>query len=184
MAEKIATFRDLSKELYIRRIRGKDRREIINIGVSGQHLHHPWITPPLTSQTFRNYLRRSQEYQHAGFVVCCQTSDEIIGIINLNDIVRGGFLNCNIAYYVKAEHQGKGYMTQGMRLVIDFAFNTIGLHRIEAAVQPNNIRSKKLVQRCGFIYEGLAKQFLFLDGAWRDHERWAIVDFRNSLTQV
>lgn len=184
MAEEISSFRDLSDELYIRSVRSSDRRDIITIGVSGQSLHYPWITPPLTSQTFRNYLKRSQTYQNEGFVVCLQDSDEVVGVINLNDIIRGSFWNCNISYYVKAEHQGKGFMTQGLRLVIDYAVRTLGLHRIEAAIQPSNVLSKKLVQRCGFQYEGLAKQFLFIDGAWCDHERWAILDHRKSLTQV
>jgi len=73
-------------------------------------------------------------------------------------------------------------MTEALQLVLRFAFDELGLHRIEANIQPNNHASRNLVQRCGFTLEGESKDFLFISGRWRDHERWVRVDARNSLT--
>lgn len=169
--------------IYIRKVRSSDRQALIAMANSSQHLHHPWITPPQTANMFRLYLRRIQREDAEGFVCCLRNSDEIVGVVNLNDIVYGSFLNANLSYYVDANHQGKGYMTEALNLVAKFSFEVLGLHRLEAAIQPNNQPSRKLAQRCGFSFEGLANDFLFIDGQWRDHERWALVDLRNSLSR-
>ena len=73
-------------------------------------------------------------------------------------------------------------MTEALQLVLRFAFDELGLHRIEANIQPNNYASRNLVQRCGFTLEGESKDFLFINGRWRDHERWVRVNARNSRT--
>jgi [ribosomal protein S5]-alanine N-acetyltransferase len=64
-------------------------------------------------------------------------------------------------------------MTEAVGLAICFAFETIGLHRVEANIQPENTRSIALVQRLGFTREGYSPRYLHIGGAWRDHERWA-----------
>ena len=66
-------------------------------------------------------------------------------------------------------------MREGLEQLVRLAFSSLGLHRLEANIQPENHRSQKLVQRCGFEFEGLSKKFLFIDGAWRDHERWCVI---------
>ncbi len=169
--------------IYIRKVRSSDRQALITMAQSSQHLHHPWITPPQTANMFRMYLRRIQREDAEGFVCCLRQTDEIVGVVNLNDIVYGSFLNANLSYYVDANRQGQGYMTEALNLVATFAFEILGLHRLEAAIQPGNQPSRKLVQRCGFTFEGLANDFLFIDGQWRDHERWALVDLRSSLSR-
>jgi ribosomal-protein-alanine N-acetyltransferase len=65
-------------------------------------------------------------------------------------------------------------MSEGLRAVIDAAFGELGLHRLEANIQPTNARSLALVQRLGFHKEGYSPRYLRLDGDWRDHERWAL----------
>ena len=74
-------------------------------------------------------------------------------------------------------------MTEALHLVVRLAFEEKGFHRIEANIQPNNHASRNLVQRCGFTLEGDSKDFLYINGRWRDHERWVRVDARNSLTR-
>ena len=173
----------MTSRIYIRKVRSSDKQALIAMAHSSQHLHHPWITPPQTANMFRLYLRRTQREDAEGFVCCLRQTDEIVGVVNLNDIVYGSFLSANLSYYVDANHQGHGYMTEALSLVARFSFEVLGLHRLEAAIQPGNQPSKKLVQRCGFSFEGLAHDFLFIDGQWRDHERWALVDLRSSLTR-
>ena len=72
-------------------------------------------------------------------------------------------------------------MEEGLKLLTRYAFNTLGLHRLEANIQPDNVRSQKLVERCGFVKEGYSEAFLFINGAWRDHERWCCVHPRTAL---
>lgn len=75
-------------------------------------------------------------------------------------------------------------MTEGLNQVLDFAFQNLGLHRVEANIQPNNDTSRKLVQRCGFVLEGFSAKYLFIDGKWRDHERWVAFDEREALHRI
>ena len=170
--------------VYIRKVNGSDRKEITTLAQTSQKLHSPWISPPLTAQIFRLYMKRARREDSEGIACCLIDTDEIVGIINLNEIVRGSFLSANVSYYVSSDHYGKGYMTEALKLVVKFAFENIGLHRVEAAIQPDNQPSINLVKRCGFRYEGLAKDLLFINGKWRDHERWAVTDPRVELARV
>ena len=105
----------------------------------------------------------------------------IVGVVNINNVIRGAAQSGSLGYYACGQFQRRGYMTQGLALVIEHAFATLGLHRLEANIQPANARSKALVRRLGFSPEGVSPRFLFIDGAWRDHERWALIDERPSL---
>ena len=168
--------------VYLRRVRSTDRREFVERVVEGQSLLNPWISAPTTPRAFRHYLRRTQLDDHEGLLVCRLDSDAIAGVINLNNIIRGSFLSASLGYYAMARHAGQGYMQEGLELVKDYAFRQLGLHRIEANIQPNNKRSINLVKRCGFVREGYSRDFLHIEGAWRDHERWAAIDARRALT--
>jgi ribosomal-protein-alanine N-acetyltransferase len=76
---------------------------------------------------------------------------------------------------------GHGYMREGLELVKTYAFCQLGLHRLEANIQPENGRSIELVRSCGFQLEGLSRSFLFIAGSWRDHERWTAFHPRATL---
>jgi [ribosomal protein S5]-alanine N-acetyltransferase len=166
---------------YLRPVARRDRHEFIELMASSQRLHDPWIQPPLTSMAFFNYLARTQQDDHEGLLVCRRDDDAIVGVINMNNIVRGSFLSASLGYYAGAPHAGQGYMREGLELVKEFAFADLGLHRLEANIQPDNTRSIALVQRCGFEFEGVSPAFLFIKGAWRDHQRWTIYDRRSTL---
>ena len=168
--------------VYLRRVRSTDRREFVERVVEGQSLLSPWISAPTTPRAFRHYLRRTQLDDHEGLLVCRLDSDAIAGVINLNNIIRGSFLSASLGYYAMARHAGQGYMQEGLELVKDYAFRQLGLHRIEANIQPSNRRSINLVKRCGFVREGYSRAFLHIEGAWRDHERWAAIDPRTTMT--
>ncbi|MXV45079.1 GNAT family N-acetyltransferase [Saccharibacter sp. 17.LH.SD] len=66
-------------------------------------------------------------------------------------------------------------MTESVRRVLKIAFSEVGLHRVEANIQPNNVKSIKLIKRLHFRYEGFSPRYLYVDGQWRDHERWALL---------
>lgn len=167
--------------VYLRHVRESDRREFVELMRQSTHLHNPWISPPTNSKGFSQYLARTASSDHEGFVIATYAADSIVGVINVNNIVRGSFLNASLGYYVGAPYLGKGYMLEGLNLVKQYAFSTMNLHRLEANIQPENARSIALVKACGFRFEGIAPGFLFINGAWRDHERWTCIDERTSM---
>jgi ribosomal-protein-alanine N-acetyltransferase len=167
--------------VYLRPVSRRDRHEFLTLMLESRTLHEPWINPPLTPNAFQNYLARTQRDDHEGLLICSRRTDEIVGVINLNNIVRGTFLSASLGYYSTARHTGQGYMQEGLTLTKRHAFQTLGLHRLEANIQPDNHRSIALVRRCGFVKEGMSPAFLFLAGRWRDHERWTAFDSRASL---
>jgi len=92
-----------------------------------------------------------------------------IGQIHLSQIARGAFCNAMLGYSVDAAHEGRGLMLEALEAVLADAFGRLALHRVQANVRPENLRSLGLLQRLGFEREGLAREYLFIDGAWRDH---------------
>jgi [ribosomal protein S5]-alanine N-acetyltransferase len=167
--------------VYLRPVGRRDRQEFLELMLASRTLHEPWIAPPLTPQAFASYLARTQRDDHAGLLVCVRQDDAIAGVINLNNIVRGSFLSASLGYYAGAPFAAQGYMREGLELVKRYAFRELGLHRLEANIQPENQRSIALVRRCGFVKEGLSPAFLYLEGRWRDHERWSSYDPRTTL---
>ncbi|MGH9717987.1 MAG: GNAT family N-acetyltransferase [Candidatus Acidiferrales bacterium] len=149
------------------------RTEFLRAVARSRDLHRAWVSPPRTPKAFDAYLKRLKMPNHAGYWVLTERG-EMAGIININEIVRGSFCSGYLGYYAFSPHNGRGYMTVGLRAVISFAFGKLRLHRLEANIQPDNELSRRLVQRLGFQLEGLSPRYLRLGGKWRDHERWAI----------
>jgi ribosomal-protein-alanine N-acetyltransferase len=125
------------------------------------------------AQEFRDYVDRHDQARHFGFLVFAER-DELVGVVNVNDLVRGWFQSAHLGYYGFIPYQGRGYMTAGVASVVSLCFGTHGLHRLEANIQPPNDRSIALVKRLGFRMEGYSERYLNVGGRWRDHERWAI----------
>ena len=99
----------------------------------------------------------------------------LIGQINFSNILRGSFQAATVGYHVDMSMQGRGLMTEAMRLAIAHSQGSLRLHRIMANYLPENGRSARLLQRLGFEIEGYAREYLFIDGAWRDHVLAALV---------
>jgi ribosomal-protein-alanine N-acetyltransferase len=170
-----------TRRVYLRPVQASDRAAFLEMAQSSRTFHEPWISPPLTPRAFDQYLSRTRRDDHEGLLVCIAATEHIAGVININNIIRGSFLSASLGYYASAAHAGAGYMTEGLKLTTQLAFDGLGLHRLEANIQPTNLPSINLVKRCGFKREGLSPQYLFIDGAWRDHERWAIFSPRDTL---
>ena len=138
-------------------------------------LHRPWASPPYTRKKFGAYVKRMASDSHLGFLVVSRETGELIGVINLNHIIRGPLQSAFLGYYAFTPHAGKGLMRKGMRLVLKHAFQKLKLHRLEANIQPENNASIRLVRSCGFVREGFSRRYLNVGGRWQDHERWAIL---------
>jgi ribosomal-protein-alanine N-acetyltransferase len=99
----------------------------------------------------------------------------VLGTCNYTNIVRGAFQACHLGYQIALAHQGQGLMAEALRASNAFMFAELRLHRIMANFRPENDRSRRLLQRLGFEEEGLARDYLFIDGAWRDHVLTSLV---------
>jgi [ribosomal protein S5]-alanine N-acetyltransferase len=153
-------------------------------------------SPPATAAFFseafwRERLAMAVEEFHAGraarFVLQsraaapgreaqAQLNAPIIGTCNYTNIVRGPFLACHLGYQIGRTHEGQGLMAEALRATNTFVFAALRLHRIMANYRPENERSGRLLDRLGFVREGLARDYLFIDGAWRDHILTALVN--------
>lgn len=102
----------------------------------------------------------------------------VIGRIGFSQIFRGPFQACILGYQIDAACEGKGLMHEALGEAIRYMFEVKALHRVQANHLPQNQRSATLLARLGFVREGLAKDYLFIDGAWRDHVLNALVNQR------
>ena len=93
----------------------------------------------------------------------------IVGNCNYTNIVRGAFHACYLGYQIARSHEGRGLMVEALAATNAFAFRDLRLHRIMANHRPENARSARVLERLGFTREGLARSYLYIDGAWRDH---------------
>lgn len=102
----------------------------------------------------------------------------VVGTVGLSNIVRGAFHCAHLGFGLDAELEGRGYMREALEAVIAHAFGALALHRIEANHQPHNLRSAGLLRRLGFDPTGYARDYLHIDGAWRDHVQTALLNDR------
>ncbi|MFF2480980.1 GNAT family N-acetyltransferase [Paenibacillus sp. NPDC058071] len=100
----------------------------------------------------------------------------IIGSIALSNIVRGVFLSCHLGYRLDHEEVSKGFMTEALAGVIQYAFDELKLHRIEANIMPRNAASFKVVEKLRFADEGLARKYLKINGEWEDHVHMVLLN--------
>jgi len=139
-----------------------------------------WPDDDLTQAAFRRRLRRQDEDiardEAYAFLIFDQTSDEMVGGITLGGIRRGVSQSGTLGYWMGAPHAGKGRMTRAVAVAVEFAFVKLRLHRVEAACIPDNAPSIALLERNGFQREGYARGYLKIDGAWRDHVLFALVE--------
>ncbi len=140
-----------------------------------RRLHTKLVTPPLTIDRYREFLKETRQTDRESFFVIAERSDELAGVINIGAIVRGYFQSAPLGYYSLVPNAGKGFMYAGLKKAIGYAFRDLKLHRLEANVQPTNERSLRLVQSLGFRLEGYSPKYLKISGRWQDHERWAVL---------
>ena len=130
--------------------------------------------PPETTGAVARWIRAAGPTR-VRLLVCRRADGALVGVVNLNEIVRGAFQSAYLGYYAFLPLAGTGLMTEGLRMVVRHAFRRLGLHRLEANIQPANRASRALVRRLGFRREGFSPRYLRIGGRWRDHERWAIL---------
>jgi ribosomal-protein-alanine N-acetyltransferase len=127
-----------------------DAADLIAANVASQAHHLPWVASFTDQAGFDTWFARGLTGPNVGLVAREAASHQVVGIINLNEIVMGAFRSAYLG-------------------------NDLGLHRLEANIQPDNLASIALVRRVGFRQEGFSPRYLRINGEWRDHERWALL---------
>jgi len=148
-----------------------DAKPLLAAHAASRALLHPWVEPFSDMPGFKSWLAQTESGRKYAFLA--EVDGKLAGVINLNEVVRGIFQSAYLGYYGLAGAMGRGIMTSAVGLVVAEAFGPLGLHRVEANIQPGNERSRALVQRLGFRLEGFSPRYLRIAGEWRDHERWA-----------
>lgn len=137
--------------------------------------HSTWADRHSTS-VFTAMLRKARREARAGrsLPLAITYDGRLAGQITANNVVRGAFDSASVGYWVDAAVAGRGILPTALALLVDHCFETIGLHRIEANIRPENAPSRRVVEKLGFREEGLHRRFLFIDGDWRDHLSYAV----------
>ena len=156
-------------------VRRADAAELIQGNLDSRDHHEPWTQPFTTLDGFQDWFGAQTTGPNVGFVARDIASGHIVGVTNLSQIFLKGFQSAYLSYHGMAAFAGQGLMTEAVRMAVAYAFADIGLHRLEANIQPANQRSIALVRRIGFRKEGFSPRYLKIGGVWCDHERWALL---------
>lgn len=147
-----------------------------------------WPADDLHRSGFRRRLRRYADDiandRSYPFLVFREEDGVLIGGITLANVRRGIIQAGTVGYWVGQPFARNGYMTRSLRVLLPYIFDELSLHRVEAACIPTNEPSNRVLQRCGFVREGLARRYLCIAGQWQDHYLYGLLrdDLHRSLT--
>lgn len=137
-----------------------------------------WHAEALDEKFFQRRIARQHKEWKEGraysFLITDRQTNEIIGGININHVCRGAAQSGSLGYWIDEKRQGQGFTAESLRLVIDFAFDQIGLYRLNAACLPHNTRSINLLSKAGFAEEGFARNYIQINGKWEDHKLFGL----------
>jgi [ribosomal protein S5]-alanine N-acetyltransferase len=139
-----------------------------------------WAADELSRASFRrrvrHYLRDLREDMGYALFIFCASTGALVGGLTLCNVRRGVTQACTLGYWVGAPFARQGYMTEGVRAAIPFVFDSLELHRLEAACLPANTASIRLLEGTGFSREGMARRYLKINGVWQDHLLYALLE--------
>ena len=172
------------REVYLRYPRAADHLAWAKLREESREFLVPWepawASDELTKDAFRRRLKR---YQHDtrldlayAFLVFRSDDDALVGGCTLSNVRRGVIQCCALGYWVGERFARRGYIFDAVQALAPFVFGTLGLHRIEAACLPANEPSQNLLIKAGFRQEGWAVRYLQINGEWRDHVLFALLE--------
>jgi ribosomal-protein-alanine N-acetyltransferase len=175
-------FRLIGERVYLRAPERGDYEEWASLRADSRNFLTPWEpswpVDALSRASFRSRIVRYAEDwrtdQAYNFFVFSH-EDVLLGGIGLSNVRRGVAETASLGYWIGEPHARQGYMSAALPLVLDFAFGRLHLHRVEAACLPSNVPSRALLKKIGFHQEGLARQYLCIQGKWQDHVLFAIL---------
>ncbi|MGM9957518.1 MAG: GNAT family N-acetyltransferase [Peribacillus sp.] len=173
-----------SKNIYVRQLTLSDAENLLQLLVENKEFFEPFSTNRSSNyyslekqkEIIITGEQKSKEDSSYHFGIFLNTTHELIGTISLFHIIRGPLQSATMGYDLDQKNNGNGYTTEAAKMVVDYAFETLGLHRIEAGVMPHNIGSIRVLEKVGFHREGIAKQSVKIQGRWEDHQILAIIN--------
>lgn len=175
---------DTQHGLYIRPYVIEDTEALQTLYVASKQHHAPF--EPIrgdefyTIEALRNRIlsRQQESDQDQGyyFGVFEDNTDELVGQVSLTNIARGVAQYADLGYFTHVDHMGKGYMSAAVKLIILFAFRSLGLHRIQASILLHNQASRRVLEKNGFMAEGIARGYLLIAGHWQDHQIYSLLN--------
>lgn len=166
-----------SNVIYLRPLEVSDAEALLALELRNKDLfiktaptqREDFYTLDAQLEYIKKAIQRQENEQRYGFGIFLKENDLLIGSIMLADIMRGPLQSCIMGYSLDQQYNGRGYTSEAVRLVVDFAFNELKLFRIEAGVMPSNIGSIRVLEKAGFTKEGLNRKKLEINGKREDH---------------
>jgi ribosomal-protein-alanine N-acetyltransferase len=149
---------------------------------------HQWHDDSyFTTAVQRSYLRSEQRSYFSDTQFCFwlflkNDHTRIIGKVSFTAIIRGALQSCLVGYHLDQDAAGRGYMSEALQAGCRYMFSEKGLHRIQSDIMPRNTKSIATARRCGFVLQGLNKEYMAINGTWEDHNVYALIndDFQDS----
>ncbi len=179
-----------TERLVLRPYRPSDVRPLRAFAIENEEHLRPWSPRPRVPSAARSIVEIAKrvaaqrklwrEDRGYAFAVTLRVPDvrpgagPIVGRVALNEVVRGAFQNAYLGYLIGRAWEGRGLAREAVAAAVDFGLGRAGLHRLQAAIMPHNGRSLALIRALGLREEGLARGYLRIDGAWRDHVIFAV----------
>jgi [ribosomal protein S5]-alanine N-acetyltransferase len=170
------------QEIYLRLLDKRDAPALLRVYSLNRHFLTPWEPTRDTDfytlagqERMIGYLEEAARQDEAySFGIFHRATRTLIGRITLSSVQRGIALSANLGYFLAEQYNGRGYTTDAVRLVLRFAFEVLGLHRVQAATLLHNIGSQRVLAKAGFRQEGLALRYLKINDEWSDHYLFGI----------
>ncbi len=170
-------------KIVIRPLQRQDEKQWAEIReVSRSFLEHwepKWPGDATSTAAFRRRMKRFAAEWRDGitysFLIFDRADGTLYGGITLSNVRRGVAQAGSVGYWIGEPHARRGFMSEALQLLLNFSFETLGLHRVEAACLPSNGPSRGLLEKSGFIQEGLARRYLRINGIWQDHVCYAVL---------
>jgi len=166
-------------DISLRIIRHRDAKTIERLVLSNREWLRPWeATNPHGPTSFdfkaqiRSLLRALENSEGIPFVILYK--DEIVGQLNVANILHGSVSSCVIGYWIAPEVAGLGITPTAVALAMDYMFKVVGIHRVEIDIRPENEASIRVVEKLGLRYEGLKENYIHINNDWRDHYVFAL----------
>lgn len=131
--------------------------------------HDGYFTPEYWHFKITNHIANFRDGSSCCMNAYDKKTAEMIGMVNFFNFIRGGFQACMVGFKISKKFHKQGYMTETVKAGIDYIFDTLNFHRIQATHMPSNERSQALLDRLGFEKEGYSKDYLYIRGKWEDH---------------
>jgi ribosomal-protein-alanine N-acetyltransferase len=166
-------------DVNVRLVRVKDAKKLGQLILGNREWLRPWeATNPHGPNSFdikgqvRGLLKQFKDDQGFPFVI--EHRGEIVGQLNVSNVLFGSVSSALIGYWISPRFAGKEITPTAVALVIDYLLNIVGLHRVEIDIRPENTASLRIVEKLGMRYEGLKERFIHINGDWRDHFVFAV----------